>query len=103
MEWGSHDALLLLFLWILTAHPNGAIVMRLELYGMLRYAYADNLSAVFAFRSSFTCISVFGMSFSHRFSGNESYTPHKTELKFPLNVCTPFYTKFMWCIPDGTN
>ena len=58
---------------------------------------------MFAWCSMFTCISVCGMILLHRFSGNKSSTPHKTDLKCPLNVCIPLLAKFMWCITDVTN
>ena len=43
-ECGSHDALRSVFSDIWTARPNGANGMRLELCGMLSYAYADFLA-----------------------------------------------------------
>ena len=76
MEGGTHNSLWPVFLWIWTAHPNGAIGMQLKLCCMLRYTYYDTFGVAFACRSIFTCISVCGMSLYHRFSGNEFSTPH---------------------------
>ena len=50
-----------------------------------------------------TCIYIFGMCLSHRFSGNDLSTPHKTDLKCPLNVCINLSTRFMQYIIYGTN
>ena len=67
------------------------------------YTYSDTFGVAFAYRIKFTCISVCGMSLSHRLSGNNPSTPHSTDLKCPLKVCIPFSAKFLWCVPDGTN
>ena len=103
MDWGAHDDLRPGFLYIWIAHPNDAIGMRLKSCGLLRYAYDDTFGVVFACRSRFTCISVCGIILSHRFSGNEFYTPHKIDLKFHLKFCISFSAKFLLCIPDSTN
>ena len=47
--------------------------------------------------------SLFFMSLSHRFSGNESSNPHKTDLKCHFNFFIPLLDKFLQFIPDGTN
>ena len=82
------------FLWIWGARPNGANVMRLKLCGPLRYAYADLFTVSFSCCRRFTCISICGMSLSHRYSGNVLSTPHRTDFKCPLNVCIHFRSDF---------
>ena len=85
------------------AHPNGASGIILKSCGTLRYTSADNFGAAFFFRSKFSCIYVYGMSLTHRFSGNKSPNPHITDFKCPLKFCIPFYAKVLRCITDGTN
>ena len=85
------------------ACPNGSIGVQFKLCIPLSYAYAGDFFVSFAFRSRFTCIYVCGLILSHRFSGNKSSTPHKTDLKHFLDVCIPLSDKFLRCIPDGNN
>ena len=84
-------------------HPNGTIGMQLKACGPLRYAYDDSFVVFFACCSRLTCIYIYGVILSHKFSGNNLTTPHKTGLTCPLNVSITFSAKFLWCIPDVTN
>ena len=58
-----------IFLWTWTEYPNGAIGKQLKPCGTFKYAYADTFCVLFAFHSTFACISICGMILAQRYSG----------------------------------